>query len=145
MNNIKDKLALMAPSLVFGEGEPLTVTVPLSGFMNPQISFKSTVFPLPLSPTMPYIPPSCSRILTSSRTVFPLKLFVSLSITITSVKIMSSFQNHSLHCAGAEKDKDYHRRVCQEHRRSRFGIGQLFCHAVCAEHSEAETFQLPAY
>ena len=49
---------------------PLTVTVPLSGFMNPQISFKSTVLPLPLSPTMPYILPSCSCILTSSRTVF---------------------------------------------------------------------------
>ena len=58
---------------------------------------------------------------------------------------MSSFQSPSLHCAGAEKDKDHHRRVCKEYRRSRFGIGQLFCHAVCAEHGEAEAFQLPAY
>lgn len=34
MNNIKDKLALMAPSLVFGEGEPLTVTVPAGQFRD---------------------------------------------------------------------------------------------------------------
>ena len=32
MNKIKDKLALMAPSAVFAEGEPLTVTVPAGEF-----------------------------------------------------------------------------------------------------------------
>ena len=32
MNKIKDKLALMAPSVVFAEGEPLTVTVPAGEF-----------------------------------------------------------------------------------------------------------------
>lgn len=76
------------PQIFFLPSGRLIWISPLSGFRNPQIHLKSTLFPQPLYPTNPMISPSLQEKLTLSKTLLPEKVLDKFSALIISVLIL---------------------------------------------------------